>query len=144
LLAGGNLPEGGLAALAAAAPQSVALERGRADLPLLLANCRLSVSQAGYNTVMEIARAGARAVLVPFVGRGETEQTLRAERLAARGWVELVPPLELSPARLAAAIDAAATMPAPSFAPLDLGGVAGSVAIVGEELALSERKRRQP
>ena len=135
LLAGRNLPQAALAALAAQAPCGVVVERARADFPTLLANCRMSVSQAGYNTVMEIARAGARAVLVPYVGRGETEQTLRAERLAARGLVQLVPEAGLTPERLAAAMDAAAASPPASFAALDLSGAAASVAIVSEALA---------
>jgi len=144
LIAGGNLPAAGLAALAARAPQEVTLERARADFPRLLANCRVSVSQAGYNTVMEIARAGARAVLVPFVGHGETEQSLRAERLAARGLAGLVPAAELAPSRLAAAIDAAAAAPAPSFAHLDLEGAATSVAIVSEALLRATRAGQRP
>ena len=139
LLAGRNLPPAALAALAAEAPQGVVVERARADFPTLLANCRMSISQAGYNTVMEIARAGARAVLVPFVGRGETEQTLRAERLAARGLVQLVPEAELTPEHLAAAVDRAALAPPPSFAALDLSGAAASVAIVSAALARHPR-----
>ncbi|HUI18214.1 MAG TPA: glycosyltransferase [Alphaproteobacteria bacterium] len=144
LLAGRNLPRAALAALAAQAPCGVVVERARADFPTLLANCRMSISQAGYNTVMEIARAGARAVLVPYVGRGETEQTLRAERLAARGLVQLVPEAELSPERLAAAVDRAEAGPPASFAALDLSGAAASVAIVSEALARHPRGGVRP
>jgi predicted glycosyltransferase len=104
----------------------------------------MSVSQAGYNTVMEIARAGARAVLVPYVGRGETEQTLRAERLAARGLVQLVPEAGLTPERLAAAMDAAEASPPASFAALDLSGAAASVAIVSEALACPPLRGLRP
>ncbi|MFI5023347.1 MAG: glycosyltransferase family protein [Alphaproteobacteria bacterium] len=135
LLAGRNLPQGALAALAAQAPPDVVVERARPDFQGLLANCRVSISQAGYNTVMDIASADARAVLVPFVGLGETEQTLRAEKLAARGLVEVVPERQLTAARLAAAVDAAEVMPAPRFAAFDMSGAATSVRIVSEVLS---------
>ena len=47
----------------------------------LLAGAGVSISQAGYNTLMEVVQARARAVAVPFAGGNETEQTLRARRL---------------------------------------------------------------
>ena len=54
-------------------------ERVRDDFTTLLRNCAVSVSQAGYNTTLEILDAGARAVLVPFAGGAETEQALHGE-----------------------------------------------------------------
>ncbi len=134
LLAGHNLPDAALARLAAAAPASVTVERARPDFSRLLANCRISVSQAGYNTVMDIAAANARAVLVPFAGPGETEQALRAEKLAAHGLVRVLAEGALTPERLACAIDEADGMPAPSFAWLDSSGAETSVRIVAERL----------
>lgn len=129
LLTGPNLPPGEAAALAAAAPAGVVVERFRPDFRRLVANCHLSISQAGYNTVMDVLAAGARAVLVPFAAAGEVEQTLRARRLAERGLVELVEADALSPKALAAAIDrAAARRPGPSG--IDLGGAAGTAAAV--------------
>lgn len=87
----------------------VVVERNRTDFTRLLRRCRLSVSQAGYNTVMETLQAGARSVMVPFAGGSESEQTLRGRLLAERGWIELVEETALNPAGLAAAIDRAAT-----------------------------------
>jgi predicted glycosyltransferase len=107
LLAGPNLPAAQFAALSASLPDGVVLERYRADFPQMLRRCRVSVSQAGYNTVLDILAARANAVLVPFADLRETEQTLRAERLAARGVVEIVPPNALSSERLAEAIERA-------------------------------------
>jgi predicted glycosyltransferase len=107
LLAGPNLPAVQFAALSAKLPESVVLERYRADFPKMLRRCRVSVSQAGYNTVLDILAARAAAVLVPFADLRETEQTLRAERLADRGVVEMVAPHTLSPERLAEAIERA-------------------------------------
>ena len=89
------------------------------------------MSQAGYNTVLDILAARARAVLVPFAAERETEQLLRAERLAALGAVEIVREDALSPAALAAAIErAAAREPVPVA--IDTGGAARSARIIAE------------
>ncbi len=107
LLAGPNLPEQAFGTLARRLPEGVVLERYRRQFPRMLRRCRVSVSQGGYNTVLDILAARARAVVVPFAFERETEQQLRAARLAARGVLELVPETELSPARLAFAIERA-------------------------------------
>jgi predicted glycosyltransferase len=107
MLAGNNLADGDYRALVqlAAGDAGIVLERSRRDFTTLLANCVLSVSQAGYNTVMEVMRAGARAVVVPFAGGHETEQSLRARCFAERGLLELVEEGALTPHALADAID---------------------------------------
>jgi predicted glycosyltransferase len=99
--------------LARSAGPGCMVEPARADFPGLLARCHVSVSQAGYNTVMDVLTARARPVLVPFAGAGETEQALRADALASRGWAQIVPEDALSPVSLAAAVDRAARAPRP-------------------------------
>ena len=84
-----------------AAPAHVAVERARPDFRALLARAAVSVSQAGYNTAVDLLRAGVAAVLVPFEAGHETEQRLRAECLAALGLARLLPEAELAPATLA-------------------------------------------
>ncbi|MDP7549237.1 MAG: glycosyltransferase, partial [Alphaproteobacteria bacterium] len=106
-----------LIALAAEASEAggILVERARGDFPTLLMNCALSISQGGYNTLMECMHAGCRSIVVPYAGGLETEQTLRAELLAERGVVTIIPEVELRPATLAAAIDQAlAATPAAS------------------------------
>ena len=125
LVTGGNLPEADFVRLRAAAPVQVAVERFRNDLPSLLRACRVSVSQAGYNTVLDILAARAHAVLVPFAAARETEQLVRAERLAALGVVEMVRESELSAASLAAAIERAAAGQ-PAAVAIDTEGAARS------------------
>lgn len=129
LLTGTHLPEADFAVLRNAAPAGVVVERFRADLPALLRHCRVSVSQAGYNTVLEVLAAGVRAVLVPFAAERETEQLLRAERLAQGGAIELVRESELSPATLAAAIERAVARP-PAFVEIDRAGATRSAGII--------------
>jgi len=134
LLVGHQVPEPAYAALRSQAATGMTVERARPDFGEILARCRISVSQAGYNTVMDVLTAHARAVLIPFAGHGESEQSLRASRLAARGRVQLVPEAELSPVRLAAAIDAADAMPAPGDHGIDLAGIETSVRLIAAQL----------
>ncbi len=74
----------------AGAQQGVVVERYRADFTRLLARCRLSVSQGGYNTVMEILQARAPAVVVPFAGGAETGAVASRALAGGQGWVEMV------------------------------------------------------
>lgn len=106
------------------------VERFRNDFTVLLRNCVLSVSQAGYNTVLETLQARARAVLVPYAGGEESEQTLRARLLADKGLVEMVEENALTPASLAAAIDRAAARPRPSAIAVDMNGARRSAELL--------------
>ncbi len=129
LIAGPNLPEEAFAALAWTKPPGVIVERWRDDLPALFKNCLLSISQAGYNTVMDLLFAGTRAVLVPFADAGESEQALRASVLEQRGRVATAPAAGLSPEILAAAIERALTLP-PASVDIDCSGVEKTTKIV--------------
>ncbi len=108
----------------------VIVERARNDFPALLSRCSLSVSQGGYNTVLETLAAGARAVIAPYAGGLETEQTLRAEALQSRGALQLVREEDLSPEKLAAAIDRALNNPPSSAAGVKINGAQETVRIV--------------
>ena len=70
--------------------ENTIVERMRPDLPSLINRARLSISQAGYNTVAEVLSSNTPAILVPFEGGDETEQRIRADLLAKRGAVEVV------------------------------------------------------
>jgi predicted glycosyltransferase len=107
ILVGHNMPEARFQAYRAAAGAGVVVERARADFPALLARCRLSISQAGYNTVMEVLAAGPPAVVVPFAAGAEREQSLRAALLAARGLLTVADEATLDGAALARAVEAA-------------------------------------
>ena len=90
LIAGGEVEPAGLDRLRAELPPGILLERQRDDFQSLLAKCLLSVSQAGYNTVVEALRLGKPMVLVPFETATETEQRIRAQRLTGLGLAETV------------------------------------------------------
>lgn len=98
------------------------VERVRDDFSGMLANCAVSISQAGYNTVAETLKARVRAVLVPFAGAGESEQALRARLLAERGAVEMLEEAALAPDTLAAAVNRAVRGPQPQAGIVDLDG----------------------
>lgn len=118
-LVGRHLPAPVAARLAAAVNPTAQMyvQPNRPDYRALLAHCRLSVSQAGYNTLMDLLALGHRGVVVPFVGAGETEQALRAKIFAERGWVWTVPEADLTPQNLAQAIERACAAPAKLYAP---------------------------
>ncbi len=140
VLIGPNMPEDSFQAIIARAPAGILVERARPDFRALLAGGRLSISLGGYNTVLEVLAAGIPAVVVPYSGGTETEQTLRARLLAERGALTLLHEAELSPATLAAAVRAALARGAdghkPRLAGLDTSGAERTVRIVRERLAM--------
>jgi predicted glycosyltransferase len=134
LLVGENLPAAVRAALADG--PGIIVEPARPDFPALLRNATLSISQAGYNTAIETVCCADRAVLAPFATERETEQMDRAQALAERGMVAVVPPDALSPQSLADAVDRALAGPSlRSFPPCDVNGGPATAALLYRLLA---------
>jgi len=96
LLAGHYMDENVFRSVRDAAFGDVIVERARADFITLLKNCRLSISQGGYNTMMEVLATGAIGIAVPYAGGQETEQTLRVKLLEKRGFIHQIPESDLS------------------------------------------------
>jgi len=130
VLAGINCSETDFRALERLARPGIVLERSRADFTTLLANCALSISQAGYNTVAEVLQARVRAVLVPFAAGGESEQTLRAQLLAERGICAMVEEAKLSPQSLADGVNRAVRVARPAAGLVDLDGARRSAELL--------------
>ncbi len=130
VLTGNRMSQSEYEGLRRQAPPGVRVERSRADFAALLRRASLSISQCGYNTLMDLVAAGTRAVVVPFVGSGETEQTVRATLWAERGAVTVVAEQELTPARLAAATDQAAASPAFDATGIDCDGAQATTRLV--------------
>ncbi|MCR9219527.1 MAG: glycosyl transferase [Alphaproteobacteria bacterium] len=134
LLAGPNLPSAAAERLMRRAGAQTAGPRGAALEPALsgpafraaLAGAALSISQAGYNTVVDLWRTGPPAVLVPFAGPegSETEQPLRARLMAAAGEAAVVSEAALSGAALARAATECLAAPRPGPAARALDGAA--------------------
>ena len=86
------------------------LSRGRKRLKLVkqvsdlageLSGAAVSISQAGYNTCLDVLRAGVPALLVPFAREDENEQRTRALRLQDLGLVKVLDESEQTSERLA-------------------------------------------
>ena len=103
--------------------ETLTVESNRVDFRDLLSGCRLSVSQAGYNSVVDILSSGAPALLVPFTGEGgETEQLARAQHLLAIQRAQVLPEADLDGPALAAATDRLLAQPRASFTPVACNG----------------------
>jgi predicted glycosyltransferase len=111
----------------------IVVDRWRSDLPVLLRNCVLSISQAGYNTAVQLLQAGTRAVVVPFTLQNETEQAFRARTFAERGLMSIVAADaatgEVPASALATAVDAVLSAPPPRHR-VDLGGAERTAALL--------------
>ena len=132
LIAGAHLADSAFTALRARLPDGVALQRERKELAALLANSLLSVSQAGYNTVLEGLRFRKPMVLVPFETATEMEQRTRAERLVQLDLAEVVWESELTPPRLAGAIDRAVQRRPDRWPSLALDGAGQTAQLVAQ------------
>ncbi|MTI43750.1 putative glycosyltransferase [Roseibium hamelinense] len=135
ILVGHDVSEEAFAIFKRSAGEGIIVERARRDFPGLLQRARLSISQAGYNTVLDILIAGVPAVFVPFAQEQETEQTQRAEALAAHGRAVVAPEAGLSAERLAAAVDDALALPR-SHHSVMLGGARKSAEILLDDIGV--------
>ncbi|WP_137388673.1 glycosyltransferase family protein [Rhodoligotrophos defluvii] len=136
-LVGHNMPPRQTAMLREqAGGDGVIIEPARPDFPGLLSRARLSISQAGYNTCVDLLRARVPAVLVPYAGPdgGEIEQPLRARIFAERGFGVAVDPHGLTPRRLADAVDRALGLNPRDASCPNLDGAEQSAAIIREIL----------
>jgi predicted glycosyltransferase len=143
IITGTNLPDAAWAEIAAMAEgeRGIVLERFRSDFATLLARCRVSVSQGGYNTVLETIASRTPAVVVPFAEGQESEQTDRVRLLAEQGLIRFMPQSALTPERLASEIDLAAEMAPPAVA-IDLDGAKRSALLLLEAIAKRPEGKR--
>src|ERR1044072_906573 len=131
IIAGPFLPEDawtGLRAMARGKPQ-LSVVRCVGNFCDELRRADVAGSQAGYNTCLDIVRAGVPALLVPFAKGTDNEQQKRASRLQRLGAVQVLDQEHLHPARLASAIRELMTreMAQPQF---DLDGAKRSTEII--------------
>jgi predicted glycosyltransferase len=92
------------------------------DFPAVLRAADLSVSLAGYNTVMAVLAAGTRALVRPF--DQNREQRLRAGRLGRMGLLGLLESFDLEPDRLLVRMARLLDAPPPSRTAVRLDGAA--------------------
>ncbi|MFP8967459.1 glycosyltransferase family protein [Pokkaliibacter sp. CJK22405] len=121
VLIGPNLPAAERERLEALADSCVIIEPVRNDFRGLLAHAALSISQGGYNTLMDILLTRVPSLIVPFEGTGETEQITRTRALAGLGRLSWVAESSLTPESMAQAIEEALQQEA-NHLPLDIDG----------------------
>ena len=123
-----------LQAMAANRPQ-VAIERFTTRFLSYLEAADLSISMAGYNTCMNLLATGARALVYPFTGNGNEEQTIRAGKLEKLGAAVVLHDEDLKPHRLAQKIIRARRSRSAVARPsLDLNGAERTASILTDLL----------
>jgi predicted glycosyltransferase len=135
VLAGPNIPEQGMARLRSLAGPRAIVERSRVDFAALLGRAFVSISQAGYNTTLDVLASGARPVIVPFTGNGETEQKARGARLREFALAVVVDDRTLTAEALAQAVDDAGTRTSFGHFDFDSDGAARTASMLAEMLA---------
>ena len=108
LTTGPDLPQSEFDLIKKRAPENMVVTRFIPDLANVMAQAKVSVSRAGYNTVGDLLRARCSAVLVPFVGGLETEQLRRARMMEKLGLATILMDEGLTPKKFAEAVDKAA------------------------------------
>jgi predicted glycosyltransferase len=133
IVAGPFLPEEDWDALGRAAVglPGVELHRFAPDLGTRIRGAAASVSQCGYNTALDLLRAGVPALVVPFAEGREDEQARRAEKLERQGALRVLAADRLEPATLAREIVALLDFE-PRRIDLDLNGAESSAAALAE------------
>lgn len=109
------------------------------DMTRRYADADVVVSMAGYNTVCELLSFGKKAVLVPRVAP-VAEQLMRAELLAQRGYVRMLPPDRLRPGALMSLVREALEAPA-VLHDVDLDGLPRIVSRLAMLLHVAEDER---
>ena len=115
LATGPNLPAEARDIIKSVIGENATLVTRLEDLTAHLRRARLSVSQCGYNTAMDVLQAhqhsACRAVFVPHDTTGQTEQLRRAELLDKAGYAVCLPQSQLSVEALSSAMDHALDLP---------------------------------
>ncbi|MFC4234359.1 glycosyltransferase family protein [Thalassospira xianhensis] len=107
IVAGPHFPREAFQRLEENLPTGINLHRFLPDFRERMAHACVSVSQAGYNTLMDVLATGTASVMVPFADGGESEQAERAAILAGKNVLSLLDPDDLNPQSLANQIDRA-------------------------------------
>ncbi|MBC06944.1 glycosyltransferase [Thalassospira sp.] len=131
IVTGPHFPSDQFEELRSQLPDGVVLHRFLSDFRERMAGAAVSVSQAGYNTLMDVLATRTPAVIVPFAEGGESEQTERAEVLSKEGVISLLDLDGLSAQSLAKQIDNARQ---PSGIKIALDGAEKTASIIADKI----------
>lgn len=101
---------------------NLTIHRYTPNLLAYMEKADLSVNMSGYNTTMNILTTGVRALMLPFTGNDDQEQTMRVQRLEQLGRVQMLKTADITPVRLAQRVKEA-LMQEPQITEFDLDGV---------------------
>ena len=114
----------------------ISLQRYTSNFLGYLQQASLSISMAGYNTCMNLLSVKCPALVLPFVGRGNQEQTIRARKLEALGILRVLSPQELNPDTLSPIIiEAINGGRDKNTSPIPMDGASKSAAILKSSLS---------
>ncbi len=130
ILVGHNISEAEFNKLLEQQSENVLIERNRSDFLDLMSRCKISISQAGYNTIMDILVTTTKAIVIPFEGQAEREQLLRAQALAHKNVLKIVREKDLSTATLIKAIAKLEQKPNIETMSLNIEGAAMTASLV--------------
>jgi predicted glycosyltransferase len=115
---------------------NVKIQRYTPNLLAYMKKADLSISMGGYNTTMNILTTGVRSMMLPFVGNGDLEQTIRSQKLEKLGILNVLRPADLEPRNFAKKI-VQCLMEMPHPVRLDLQGVDKTAAFLNGLLKVS-------
>jgi len=130
IYAGPYIPEDVFADLrqAAAGLQNVRLAKFTPSFQAFMERAALSISMGGYNTVMNVLRTGARALIFPYASNDDQEQMIRARKLEERGVIGLIHPADLESGTLSGRIlEALHSQPTPIRLRLDGAAISAAM-----------------
>ncbi|NJK40193.1 MAG: glycosyl transferase [Acaryochloridaceae cyanobacterium SU_2_1] len=119
---------------------NLSIHRYTPNLLAYMQQADLSVNMSGYNTTMNILTTGVRALMLPFTGNDDQEQTLRVRRLEELGRVQMLQATDVTPKRLAQRVQEALKQQ-PQEIDFDLDGVQRTAKLVR---SLLEQESRAP
>ncbi len=145
IVAGPFLPEEAWQSLrtAARAQTGLSLKRFVPDLCAEMRGSIVSISQCGYNTALDVLRAGVPALVVPFAEGAEDEQSKRARRLANLGAIRVLEQQETNATRLAGEIRGLLNF-SPQGLQLDLDGARRTARIIESLVRAQDSKIEVP
>ena len=138
LLVSPAIPEHDFDKLRRTADDGVIVERNRPDFGALMHRAKLSISQAGYNTMTDLLQTDTASVVIPFAEAAEIEQSLRAAALQRLGRVVTLAQADMTAETLAQALAQAREHCRPLQ--LNLDGAAQSARMIGQWLADPESR----
>ncbi len=133
LATGHNLQPDAFNKLQKQSTQNISVVRSVPHLAAHLQSAKLSISQCGYNTAMDVLSvhdtSSCQAVFVPYDTEGQTEQLRRAALLNEAGYAINLPQSQLTPDRLLNAMKAAINLPKVE-SPIDFSGARNTAKLI--------------